>query len=65
MPGTDGFELTRRLLSRRPGFPIALLTSIVDEYIEAQALEAGAAVCWSKERFGELPDVVRRLAGRG
>jgi DNA-binding NarL/FixJ family response regulator len=64
MPAVDGLELSRLLLERRPDLPIAILTSIVDEYIERQALEAGARVCASKEEFDALPDIVRALAGR-
>jgi DNA-binding NarL/FixJ family response regulator len=65
MPAVDGLELCGQLLARRPDLPIAILTSMVDEYIEAQALGAGARLCASKEDFDQLPQVVRTLAGRG
>ena len=64
MPVVDGYELTRRLLERRPGLPVALLTTIVDEQIEAEAAAAGVAAVASKADFDALPGVVRRLAGK-
>jgi DNA-binding NarL/FixJ family response regulator len=65
MPIVDGFELARRMLERRPELPIALLTSMVDEVVEAQAREAGVRAVASKADFDALPDLVRRLAGDG
>jgi DNA-binding NarL/FixJ family response regulator len=64
MPAVDGLELCGMLLARSPELPVGIVTSIVDEHIEAQALAAGARTCASKEDFDALPDVVRRLAGR-
>jgi DNA-binding NarL/FixJ family response regulator len=64
MPMVDGYELSRELLIRRPGFPIALLTSVVDDIIEAEAAAAGVAAVASKADFDALPGIVRRLAGR-
>ena len=64
MPRIDGYELTARLLERRPQLLIALLTSIVDEVIEEQARAAGAHACASKADFDALPGVIRSLAGR-
>jgi len=62
MPIVDGFELSRRLLERRPDLPIALLTSMVDEVIEEKAEAAGARLVADKADFDALPDLVRRLA---
>ena len=61
MPAVDGFELASRMRERAPGFPIAVLTSVVDEAVEARALEAGAQACWSKADLEELPARLRRL----
>jgi CheY-like chemotaxis protein len=62
MPIMDGYELTRALLERRPGLPIALITAAVDEEVEARGREAGVREVASKEHAEALPDVVRRLA---
>jgi CheY-like chemotaxis protein len=64
MPAVDGYELTRRLLAQRPGLRIALLTSVVDSVIEAEARNAGASACWSKSELEELAERIRELAGR-
>jgi two-component system response regulator DevR len=64
MPKMDGYELAGLLLERRPGLPIALLTSVVDDIIEAKAMAAGVAAVASKADFDALPDLVRRLARR-
>ena len=62
MPAVDGYELTRRMLAQRPGLRIALLTSVVDAVIEAEAAAAGAAACWSKAELDGLADGIRALA---
>jgi DNA-binding NarL/FixJ family response regulator len=64
MPITDGFELAPKLLQAAPGLRIALLTSLVDDVVEARARKAGAEVCVAKGDFEALPDLVRRLAAR-
>jgi DNA-binding NarL/FixJ family response regulator len=61
MPAVDGYQLTGMLLERRPDLLVALLTSVVDSVIVAQAREAGAAACWSKAELEELPDQIRAL----
>jgi DNA-binding NarL/FixJ family response regulator len=63
MPAIDGYELTRRILQRRPEVRVALLTSVVDSVIEADAREAGAVAAWSKGELDRLPDQIRALAG--
>ena len=63
MPAVDGYELTRRMLAQRPELRVALLTSVVDSVIEAQALEAGAAAAWSKGDLDSLPERIRGLVG--
>lgn len=42
MPGLDGIEATRRILSERPGARVVVLTSQDDEQMRAAALDAGA-----------------------
>ena len=64
MPITDGYELARKLLERRPDLPIAILTAHVDEEVEAAAAAAGVRAVASKADFEALPDVVRRLSPR-
>ena len=63
MPIVDGFQLTGMLLERRPELPVALLTSLVDDHIRAQARAAGARTVADKADFYALPDLVRQLAG--
>ena len=61
MPLVDGYELTRELSVRAPRLRVALMTSIVDDIIEAQARIAGAVMCVSKGDLDALPDIVRGL----
>jgi two-component system response regulator DesR len=66
MPITDGYELSRMLLERRPDLPIAILTAHVDDEVQAAAAAAGVQVVASKADFETLPDLVRGMAaGRG
>jgi CheY-like chemotaxis protein len=64
MPLISGFELAPRLLERAPGLRIALLTSIVDDHVRAQAATAGIERCVAKGEWSGLAEVVRGLAGR-
>jgi DNA-binding NarL/FixJ family response regulator len=48
MPGIDGLETTRRLRAARPGQQVVLYTAYLDATVEAEALEAGAALCLGK-----------------
>jgi CheY-like chemotaxis protein len=60
----DGFELTPRLLERRPGLRVALLTTLVDDVVRERALAAGASACLSKDEFDGLAAVLRGLVGQ-
>ncbi|MFN0110605.1 MAG: response regulator transcription factor [Blastocatellia bacterium] len=42
MPGLSGLELQRQLQARNFDFPIIFMTSYVDDFSKAQALDAGA-----------------------
>jgi len=64
MPRIDGFEAAPRLLERRPGQAIVLLTGLVDDRVRERATAAGIAEVVSKDDFDALPGVVRRLGGR-
>src|SRR3954453_22118176 len=64
MPLVTGFELAPQLLERAPGLRIALLTSIVDDRVRAQAATAGIERCVAKGEWSGLAEVVRGLAGR-
>ena len=64
MPITDGYELARKLLERRPDLPIAILTAYVDDEVEAAAAAVGVGTVASKADFEALPDVVRALSRR-
>jgi two-component system, NarL family, response regulator DevR len=62
MPITDGYELSRKLLERRPDLPIAILTAHVDDDVRAAAAAAGVHVVASKADFEALPELVRELS---
>lgn len=64
MPVVSGFELAPMLHERRPELKIALLTSMIDTVVEADAARAGAAAAWSKADLDSLPDAIRALLGR-
>ena len=59
MPGVDGLEATRRLRARRPGQLVILYTAYLDQAVEEQAAEAGAALCLSK--VDGLPRLEREI----
>lgn len=65
MPLVDGYELTGQLLALRPDLRVAILTSVVDEVVEARARAAGAHACWSKADLEQLPEMIRGLAADG
>jgi CheY-like chemotaxis protein len=60
MPGIDGLEATRRIRALRPGQQVVLYTAYLDASIEAQAREAGVALCLGKVEG--LPRLERELS---
>jgi len=48
MPGMDGLTAARTIRQSRPSQPIILYTAYLDPTIEAQAKEAGIALCIGK-----------------
>ena len=48
MPGMDGLTAAKTIRSRRTDQPIILYTAYLDPLLEAQAAEAGVAVCVGK-----------------
>jgi len=60
MPGIDGLEASRRIRASRPGQQIVLYTAYLDATIEAQAAEAGIALCLGKVEG--LPRLERELS---
>ncbi|HCJ11384.1 MAG TPA: DNA-binding response regulator [Clostridiales bacterium] len=65
MPGMDGVEATRRIVSERPGACVVVLTSYTDDSRVIPALKAGARSYMLKDVAAEeLGEVIRR-AHRG
>ena len=64
MPAVDGFELAPQLLEAVPGLRVVVLTSLVDEAVEARARAAGAVACVPKADFDGLAPLIRRVASR-
>ena len=60
MPGIDGLEASRRIRAERPGQQIVLYTAYLDATIEAEAAEAGIALCLGKVEG--LPRLERELS---
>ena len=60
MPGIDGLEASRQIRASRPGQQIVLYTAYLDATIEAQAAEAGIALCLGKVEG--LPRLERELS---
>lgn len=60
MPGVDGLEATRQVRQARPGQQVILYTAYLDATVEAQAAEAGVALCLGK--VDGLPRLERELS---
>lgn len=60
MPDLDGLEATRQIRVARPGQQVVLYTAYLDPTIEAQAAEAGVALCLGKVEG--LPRLERELS---
>ncbi len=60
MPVMDGLEASRRIRQERPGQQIVLYTAYLDATVEAQAAQAGVALCLGKVEG--LPRLERELS---
>lgn len=60
MPGIDGLEASRRIRAARPWQQVVLYTAYLDATIEAQAADAGIALCLGK--VDGLPRLERELS---
>jgi DNA-binding NarL/FixJ family response regulator len=64
MPGRDGIETARAILSRRPDQLIVLYTAFLDGEVEHRARAAGIFQCVAKvDGPLALERVIRRVAG--
>jgi two-component system, response regulator PdtaR len=63
MPGIDGLEASTLIRAQRPGQPIILYTAYLDAKLEAEAREAGVAICVGKvEGLSRLERHITELA---
>jgi DNA-binding NarL/FixJ family response regulator len=60
MPGIDGLEATRRIRAASPAQQVLLYTAYLDAQTEAEAAEAGVALCLGKVEG--LPRLEQELA---
>jgi DNA-binding NarL/FixJ family response regulator len=60
MPVMDGLEATRQIRAQRPNQQVVLYTAYLDAGIEAEAAEAGVALCLGKVEG--LPRLERELS---
>ncbi len=62
MPGLDGLTAARSIRDSRPSQAIILYTAYLDSHLEAQAKEAGVAMCIGKvEGLNELERHIAEL----
>lgn len=60
MPDLDGLGATRQIRAARPGQQVVLYTAYLDATVEAEAAEAGVALCLGKVEG--LPRLERELS---
>jgi CheY-like chemotaxis protein len=59
MPGRTGLEVAAEILAEDERQGIILFTAVVDAEVEDRASEIGVCQVVGKDRFRELPDVIR------
>ena len=63
MPGIDGLETARRILSARPEQAIVIFTAFLDDTLQHAADAIGVRACVSKSQMKELPALLVDVAG--
>ena len=63
MPGIDGLETARRILSARPEQVIVIFTAFLDDTLQHAAHAIGVRACMSKSQMKELPALLVDVAG--
>jgi DNA-binding NarL/FixJ family response regulator len=59
MPGTDGFETTRRMIRGWPNLKVIVVSGVSGEPARAEAFEAGArAFLYKGGLYGEIVDTI-------
>ena len=58
MPGKGGLFATREITTKHPGSRIVVMSQYDDELMAAGARAAGAIDFISKDRIGELPEIL-------
>jgi DNA-binding NarL/FixJ family response regulator len=62
MPGRTGLELAEEILAEEPNQPIVLFSAYLDAAVSAVAAAAGVCSLLDKDRFNDLPAVIRACA---
>lgn len=64
LPGDDGLAIAEQVLEHAPDVPILLFSEFLDDAVRTRAEQVGVRACVPKDRFAELPGLVRRYAAR-
>lgn len=64
MPFMNGLETAGRILERRPGQRIVLVSGYLDDWLQERAMEAGITACLDKRDIQSLPALLIEVVER-